>query len=509
MKNRASGLFVLTLSVFLLSLFFDYQHILFYRPESIHFWRQCDGASIALNYYQFDMNFFHPELHCLLDGTHGYAVEECPIVYYLVALAYKTFGFHEFLFRLIVLLFFYTGVLFAYRLALLLLRNIWWSVLCALTLFTFPVLVNYSPNFLPNVPAFAMDLTALYLFFLAIETQRYRWFVAAVIVATLCGLLKISSLLSFTVLLILFIAGLFQKKRYWQLAFLYKKRWLSLLLLLLVPFLNLSWILWAKRYNQLHHNALFLMDIVPVWKMPASEIKMVAYKILKDWIPFYASFPAVIVWAAMTGYILYFRRRCERFLFHFYGLLLLGSGSYCLLFFGQLYVHDYYIICLYTFFLITAILFLHILQKQHPTGFLHPLAKGTTAIFLVLGIIHSKQILSDKYYGIYKQAADQAFYDPGLSSYLNTLGINKNSVAIVLPDASPNGALYLLNVKGQTNFPHPVQCDLWFNDPVNKNAAYLIVADSNYLHSGIRIPRRYTKMGQYKKTGVYRLLPGA
>ena len=35
----------------LVAIFYNYQEIVFKRPQSVHKWRQSDCASIALNYY--------------------------------------------------------------------------------------------------------------------------------------------------------------------------------------------------------------------------------------------------------------------------------------------------------------------------------------------------------------------------------------------------------------------------------------------------------------------------
>jgi hypothetical protein len=46
-----------------MSLLYEYQKVIFFRPQSVHFWRQSDCASQALNYYQNGMHFGKPEIH--------------------------------------------------------------------------------------------------------------------------------------------------------------------------------------------------------------------------------------------------------------------------------------------------------------------------------------------------------------------------------------------------------------------------------------------------------------
>ena len=104
--------------IFLLLLFliiYDYPSILFKRPQSVHHWRQSDCASIALNYYQTGMHFFQPQTHNLTsdNNTTGYcATSELPIGYYFIAILYKVFGYHDFIFRFVNTLIFLLGLFY-------------------------------------------------------------------------------------------------------------------------------------------------------------------------------------------------------------------------------------------------------------------------------------------------------------------------------------------------------------------------------------------------------------
>src|SRR3972149_5808757 len=109
-KNYSSLLFILALLC--VSFFYNYHEIVFKRPQSVHKWRQSDCASIALNYYQNGMDFFHPETHNLTSdgGTTGKCqTSEIPILYYSVAILYTIFGYHDFIFRLVNTLLFFLG----------------------------------------------------------------------------------------------------------------------------------------------------------------------------------------------------------------------------------------------------------------------------------------------------------------------------------------------------------------------------------------------------------------
>lgn len=130
---------------------------LFYRPRSVHQWRQADSASQSLNFYQNKVSFRTPQMHNQA-GQHGYAIAEFSITYYFIGMLYDWFGFHEALHRGTHLLIVAIG---------------WWFLLLigkrvtgsgGIALFpialmsTFPIFFYYSNNFLPNAPAIGLVL---------------------------------------------------------------------------------------------------------------------------------------------------------------------------------------------------------------------------------------------------------------------------------------------------------------------------------------------------------------
>ena len=102
MKNKHAKILFIVL-LFAVSFLYKYHQIAFKRPQSIHKWRQSDCASLALNYYQGGMKFFQPETHNLTSdgGTSGKcSTSEIPLLYYSVAVLYKIFGYHDWVYRI-------------------------------------------------------------------------------------------------------------------------------------------------------------------------------------------------------------------------------------------------------------------------------------------------------------------------------------------------------------------------------------------------------------------------
>jgi hypothetical protein len=102
-KIGLKGLTLLSVVFFIISINIYHKYLGIYdhiekRPCSVHIWAQCARASVALNYYKTDMNFFKPHIHKYLNGE-GITGLEFPLVNYIPAVLYKLFGFNEAYYR--------------------------------------------------------------------------------------------------------------------------------------------------------------------------------------------------------------------------------------------------------------------------------------------------------------------------------------------------------------------------------------------------------------------------
>ncbi len=197
--------------VFLLLLFsvlYEYPSILLKRPQSVHHWRQSDCASLALNYYQTGMHFFKPQTHNLTsdDNTTGYcATSEIPIGYYLIACLYKVFGYHDYIYRFVNTLIFLLGLFYLFKTCYLLFNDFFWASGIALFFFTSPVLVYYGNNFLTDSSAFAFALIAWYFFLKFYLYKKQIFFYISMLFFLVAGAYKITALLSFVTIIIVFL----------------------------------------------------------------------------------------------------------------------------------------------------------------------------------------------------------------------------------------------------------------------------------------------------------------
>ena len=192
-KRALKGLLILLMSFIALCIIYGYPHIFFLRPQSVHTWRQTDGASLMLNYYHDGLNFFQPRLHHQ-EGTNGKTVAEFPITYYLGAVACKIFGFKEGFTRVVSLLFFLLGIIGMYGIVFLYTQSLFYSICIALFLFASPVEAYYAFNFLPDSTATgAMLMGTLFLLTWHKYGQKYL-LIPFVIFFGIAGMIKITAL---------------------------------------------------------------------------------------------------------------------------------------------------------------------------------------------------------------------------------------------------------------------------------------------------------------------------
>ena len=137
----------------------DSSRVISYGPKGEHCWRQADGASYTLNYYQNKLPFLQPQVHSLV-GQNGFTVSEFPLIYFAAAKLYTVFGKHEYFLRGINFLIFIFGCTCLLWMCLGIIQSKWIAAIPALLTFTSPYLYYYGLNFLPDVPALSLSYIA-------------------------------------------------------------------------------------------------------------------------------------------------------------------------------------------------------------------------------------------------------------------------------------------------------------------------------------------------------------
>ena len=503
-----------------ISYYYQYDEILFKRPQSIHYWRQADCASLALNYYQGGMDFFHPQVHNLTSDnfTTGYAsTSEMPILYYSVAALYHLFGYREFLFRLLNLLIFLTGLFYLYKLFYNLLRQQFWAMVLPILIFTSPVLVYYANNFLSNSAALGVVFIAWYHFMEFYRSKNTRYFQRSVILFTLAGLLKVTALFSVGAIIGVFLhEKLFKSDRHHR-EKIFQYGWRNFLVLVVLGCIIGSWLLYVSYYNEVHTSTYFSTTIFPIWAMSSDGIYLVADKVMNQWFDNYFSYSLwIFLFLACLTLVLAWIR-VESF-FRTTLLLLMGaSWVFILLQYASLQDHDYYTINMFIIPVIVLVAFFSLMVRFFPMVLRSKVTIALFAAFTLYNIHYAHGEIAERYQGKYNNYGMGSDLDK-ISPYLRSIGITPQDPVISIPDQS-HVSLYLMNQKGWTEY-----AERFFNkgvtvylnrdaagieSSISRGAKYLIIdgIDELFMRPFLH-PFATHKAGQYGEVLIFDLSEG-
>lgn len=322
-------------------------------PCEPHLWRQSDCVSIT-QYYAKGAPFFEPEMHCRLsdNGTSGKTVAEFPIIYYVIGKIWSVTGTQYWIYRLFNGLFCLLTMILLYR-SLLKITGVWfWSALGPFLIMASPIYAFYGISFLTNIPALNCVIIAWYCILRYYHDSKMRWMIGAVALFTMAGLLKVSSLNSFFVLIFVFLLdwmkpGLFRKEgRFFQ------KPVLVGALLLMPLVIGAIWYLgFVEWYCNLHGGRYSFTSPMPFWNSNA----LVQSHIWKAWFNFtYLQIYPSYVWLFFIGVMLFIVVQFRKF--NLFWVLMVSLTFFChvafsMLFFFCLDGHDYYHIDLLIFFI--------------------------------------------------------------------------------------------------------------------------------------------------------------
>jgi len=152
-------------------------------------WRQSDTATIAINFYRGNWNILLPQISW--NGPEpNYVGYEFQTITYIAAMIFKVFGVHNWLYRLIPILFSLVGIFSFYKITQL----VWdkkHAAISALILAILPGNVYVDRSFLPDPVMLALVTTSAYLFLVYLRTDRTSLLAGASILATLGFLTKV------------------------------------------------------------------------------------------------------------------------------------------------------------------------------------------------------------------------------------------------------------------------------------------------------------------------------
>lgn len=161
-----------------------------------HSWRQADTAAVARNFFKTGINLLYPQSDSLLalnpknlPNPNRYFINEFPFYNALVAILYRQFGVHEYLARLISIVFASLGAVFLW-----LLTNRLYGAKIGLTAALFyalnPYNVYYGRVIMPDPIFVSLSIISLYLLIAWVKSQKLITAILLGVVFSLAMLVK-------------------------------------------------------------------------------------------------------------------------------------------------------------------------------------------------------------------------------------------------------------------------------------------------------------------------------
>lgn len=489
-----------------ISYYYNYLEIINLRPQSIHYFRQTDCASVALNYYQNGMHFFEPEIMNLHadDDTSGYSVGEFPGIYYVVAVLYKIFGFNEAFFRGVNLLIFYLGLFALFKLLKGFLKDNFWSIAISLLFFVSPIIAYYANNFIPDTSALAFTFIGWYYFFRFNNLKKYKHLNLAMLFFLFASVLKITAAISVIVLMMIYLIEKFNLYKFGKAEKSFSRKIKHVIPLILTFLLIIAWYSFAIYYKRAHDSWYFSTRIWPLWELTYEKINIIIHAVSTRWVYEYFHISVLIFFLICFILILIFNKRTKSFLTFISVMIFIGLIGFSVLWFYAFENHDYYLISLFVLPLFILITFFDMLRKHLPVIFKSIIIKIIFTAWLVFNMYYSERIVYERYNGW--QSEYPVFKDiHTITPYLRSIGIERSDKVISPCDFSGNYTLYLMNQRGWTNILRLSGDSAKIAGHINKGAKYLILVGEEMLEADYLQPFMKNKYGEYNSITIYDL----
>jgi hypothetical protein len=499
------SVWILILGMGVLAWLYGFDKIITLRPQSFHRWRQCDCLAFTQTYYHDGNAFWDPKVLYLGEDGTGRTASDFPLIYYTVAQLWKLFGKHEFIYRSLVLLLTFFGFLALFRMTEDILKDSFMALWVSFIMYSSPILVYYSNNFLMNVPAFSLGLIGLYLFYLFYKRRKNKYLYGSMLFYTLGGLLKVPALTSYVMIVVLMFLEIFriikpEKRLFFDL----RKQIPALLSVVLVV---AAWYIYAHGYNERYNKGMFLIGILPIWDLDRVNIKFILDSVNLLWKDSYQSLMIQAISVLMFLVVLIFRKKNHPLIWWATVILATGFVSFVLLWFQVFNNHDYYIVNQLIFMIAVFISFFYLIRKSWSRLWKNVFFRLVLLLVLVLNVSHCRYIIHLRYYDWPNKHYTQytkALED--ITPYLrNELGISSEDTVLFIDDPSLNISLYMIEQRGYTNFSKKLTDTAFINEKILQGAKYLFVNDSALLGEPYLIPYTHDRIGKYKNICIFRL----
>ncbi len=261
-------------------------------------------------------------------------------MYYSVAQLWKIFGKDESIYRIFNALILFIGLFCLFKTLVLLIKDVFWSMVGAAILFTSPVLAFYGNNFLMDTTAFSCSLIACYFTSKFAFQKKNQHLIFALVFFTIAGLLKISSLFIYFALIgCLILAKLNFIKNTFS-----KNEFLKIVSGIILSFLTIIvWYIYARYYNENNLQYIFLLGVLPIWELNYEGILEIAKKLYNNILPQVFNTWLLWIFLLIQLILLLSFHKLNKFYACLMSLLSIGVLFFILLFYQVFDVHDYYL----------------------------------------------------------------------------------------------------------------------------------------------------------------------
>lgn len=451
-------------------------------PWGFHDWAQSDRLSLALGFYDYNFDFFHPRTLALntVDSVTGV---EPPIQAYLAGLLGLLVGRSNITvaFRCLDLAMMVVGFYFLFRLVFESTGSFLAGLVPAAFLLASPIFIYYSGTYTPDPFSASLVFVAAYYYWrFYYRERRFQHLQLATAIAGLAMLVKILSgvyFLAFTgvVLIASYLIPTLLSLR---------QKLLFFGLVGMVMLLQLAYILYHQHLNVAYGSGLFLATALPIKTM--AEHEAIWSKMRTTWSSEYFTPVDYYYLKVSLGLVLVYALVRWRTAATYLPLVLLGglcaSGVVVLyaLMGSQLMVHDYYIIAplmpLLVFILVGALWALQAILSQRRSKWIAKLVFVLAiGVPLVAGAKHHYARMTDPY----KPHSDSYVYRwmVGGEQKLRAAGVPPSAFILVLGESAPNLSLVYFNRRGITWNPNldKVSPDTLLRTMAGRRLSYLIM----------------------------------
>lgn len=436
-------------------------------PSGLHFIRQSDGLSFALNYQFSDASFFHPS-NFNLHSAEGKAASEFPLLYYIAALLSDSTEGIAFALRVLHALIFFGGMLVSLYAGLKRGISVHVAYAAHLLILLSTVVLYYSNNYLPDIAALGLTLAATSLAYSGSGGITSRERRAALLLFTFAALIKIT----YAIYPLAWFIGLMTdraKKDRPGILVRMIFRWCALWIIPVV-----LWWSYVLKYNKDAGNDYYFNRSIPIWNTPHEQLEATTDLVLHYWKNSYIPegtqyfIPVAVIVLLVSAFKK--RENADFFL----PVSFLGVAGYILLFYQKFHDHDYYFLVAVPFLLHLFLRAFHRVDQWWPTLRMRMVAAAVYLSFIAAAYTYVSAKLQNRY-----QTVDATeVFQPALREIrdrLNTSDPRHHIKPVVIGDSTVNGTLFMLERKGWTLPIVPNRNDLNYWDKLKGETTHFLL----------------------------------